>query len=80
MKAEDFVHEHNGRWIVAEYRDGRYYAPQRKEVSKLTGCHTTFGPLSYVAGDAYSYRRKGAALVKARELYTYDLGLEKRWP
>jgi len=65
----DFVHEYNGRYIVAQYRDGRYYAPQRKDVSRLTGCSTTFGNLSYVAGDAYSYKRKSDAIRKARELY-----------
>lgn len=68
-EAQDYVHEHQGRWVMAEYRDRRYYAPQRTEVSKLTGCHTTFGSLSYVAGDAYSYTRKNRALAKAREIY-----------
>lgn len=64
------VHKHGNRWIVAEYRDGRYYAPQRPDVAKLTGCHTTFGPLSYVAGDAFSYTRKSRALAKARNLFS----------
>ena len=70
--AEDYVHEYNGRWVVAEYKDGRYYAPQRTDVRALTGCHTTFGPLSYVAGDAYSYKRKALALAKARYTYMPD--------
>jgi hypothetical protein len=65
----EYAHEYNGRFVVAEYRDGRYYAPQRSSVRKLTGCHTTFGPLSYVAGDAYSYTRRGRAIAKAEELY-----------
>lgn len=64
-----YVHQYGKRWIVAQYRDGRYYAPQRPSVQKLTGCHITFGPLSYVAGDAYSYTRKSRAVAKARELY-----------
>lgn len=67
-----YVHEHKGRFIVAQYRDGRYYAPQRANVRKLTGCHTTFGPLSYVANDAYSYTRRSNALRKAREIYMLD--------
>jgi len=65
----EFVHEYNGRWVIAEYKGGRYYAPQRPDVKKLTGCHTTFGPLSYVAGDTYSYKNKGSAMRKAKELY-----------
>jgi len=67
----EFVHEYNRRWIVAEYRegDGRYYAPQRKDVRKLTGCTVTYGDLSYVAGDAYNYKHRKDALRKARELY-----------
>lgn len=61
-----YVHGYRGRWIVAEYRDGRYYAPQRPDVRRQTGCHTTFGPLAYVAGDGYSYTRRSAALRRAR--------------
>ena len=68
-RPERFVHEYNGRFVVAEYRDGRYYAPQRPDIRKFTGCHTTFGPLSYVAGDAYSYTRRCRAIHKAEELY-----------
>ncbi len=68
-KAEDFVHEYEGRWVVAQYRDGRYYGQQRDDVRKLTGCSMTYGPLSYVAGDTYSYKHKKHALAKAKELY-----------
>lgn len=72
-----FVHEWtdaNGqtRYVVAQYRDGRYYAPQRPDVRRLTGCSTTFGPLDYVAGDAHAYRRRSDALKRARELYGSD--------
>jgi len=72
VDVNELVHEYRGRWIVAQYKDGRYYAPQRPEVRKLTGCHTTFGPLDYVAGDAYSYKRRSAAIRKAREIYGLD--------
>lgn len=70
----DFVHEYvdgkgRRRWVVAQWRDGRYYAPQRADVRRLTGCSTTFGPLSYVAGDGYSYARRADALRRARDLY-----------
>lgn len=67
--AERYVHEYKSRWIVAEYRDGRYYAPQRPSVRKLTGCSITYGNLSYVAGDAHSYTRRYRAVRKAREVY-----------
>ncbi len=74
MASSDFVHEYtdkHGRtwWVVAQWRDGRYYAPQRRDVRKLTGCHTTFGSLDYVAGDAYHYRRRHDALRRARIEY-----------
>jgi len=44
MHAEDYVHEYHDahgrrRFVVAEYRDGRYYAPQRPDVVVLTGAH-----------------------------------------
>ena len=68
------VHEYTdtkGRvwWVVAQYRDGCYYAPQRRDIVKRTGCSTIFGPLDYVFGNAYRYKRRGDALRRARELY-----------
>ncbi len=59
------------RWVVAERRDGRYYAPQRRDLVKLTGAHTIFGPLAYVAGNAYVYRRRQDALRRARLEYPH---------
>lgn len=74
-KPSDYVHEYRvgeqRRWVVAEYREGRYYAPQRADLAKLTGCHTIYGPLDYVAGNAYTYARRADALRRARELYLY---------
>ena len=74
MRAEDYVHEYHDahgrrRFVVAEYRDGRYYAPQREDVAKLTGAHTIFGPLGYVLGNAYHYARRADAVARAGELY-----------
>jgi hypothetical protein len=74
MKAADYVHEYvdgyGRRWyVVAEHRDGRYYAPQRADVVKLTGAHTIFGPLDYVLSNAYHYRRHADAVRRAGELY-----------
>ena len=69
MDFEQYVHKHGKRWVVAQIVNGQYQAPQRPDVRKLTGCSTTFGSLSYVAGDAYSYTRKSRALAKARELF-----------
>ena len=72
FNAADLVHEHDGRYVIAVYRDGRYEASQRKDIARLTGCSGIYGPLSYVAGNAYSYKRRADALRKARELYAPD--------
>ncbi len=76
-----YVHEWadaNGetRWVVAQYREGRYYAPQRTDVRRLTGCATTFGPLDYVVGDAYAYKRRSDALKRARQLFDMEADSE----
>ncbi len=73
-QCEDLVHEYRdgyGRrwWVVAERRDGRYYAPQRADMVQLTGAHTIFGPLDYVWGNSYHYRRRQDAVRRARLEY-----------
>lgn len=73
LDVDDFVHEHDGRWVVAQKKDGVYYAPQRPAIRRLTGCTTTFGDLDYVAGDAHSYVRRHAAVQKAKELYDFTV-------
>lgn len=70
----EYVHCYTGRggqprWLVAEYKDGRYYAPQRKDMVRLTGANTVFGRIEYVAATAYTYSRRSAAERKAQELY-----------
>jgi len=74
MSAADYVHEYTDSggtrwWVVAEYRDGRYYGALTAEERKLTGCHTVFGPLSYVHGDGRSYKSRASALRRARQIY-----------
>jgi len=66
---EEFVHEYRGRWVVATYKDGRYYAPMRPEMRRMTGASTVFGSLGYVIGCAYSYTRRCAAVKRARQVY-----------
>ena len=71
---DEFVHEYKdgyGRtwWVVAQYRDGRYQAPQTRASRRLTGCSGVYGPLSYVIGNAYHYRRRQDALRRARIEY-----------
>lgn len=62
------------RFVVAEYRGGRYEAPMKTEYVKLTGCTGIFGPLDYVAGNAYVYKNRRDALRRARQLFgTYDI-------
>ena len=66
--ASEYVHEHEGRWVVAAYRDGTYYAPVRPETRRASGASAVFGPLSYVAGE-WNYKRRADALRRARQLY-----------
>ena len=78
MAAEDYVHEYvdgYGRcwYVVAERRrDGRYYAPQRTDIVERTGAHTIVGPLDYVWGNAYHYRRHQDAVRRARLAYQLE--------
>lgn len=65
-----YVHAHRGRWIVAVYREGRYEAPMTAEACRLTGCHTIYGSLDYVMGNAYTYRRRSDALRRAHQIYS----------
>ena len=76
MRAEDYVHEYQSqrdgmRYVVAEYRDGRYYGHMTAEARRLNGesLHTVFGPLEAIIGNTYHYARRADALRKARELY-----------
>jgi len=67
MYASELVHAYTDRhgrtwYVVAEYRDGRYEAPQTAASRRLTGCSGVYGPLSYVFGNGYHYRRRQDAL------------------
>jgi len=66
--AGEYVHAHDGRYVVAA-RDGAVYrAPLRRADARLTGCFASFGSLSYVAGSR-SYATRAAALRVARAVY-----------
>lgn len=74
MNAEDFVHEYRDRfgrrwWVVARKEGARFYAPQPPRIARATGASIIFGPLSYVWGNSWRYRRKQDALRRARLLY-----------
>jgi len=64
-----YVHEFRGRFVVAERRGKRYYAPMRPELRRLTGCHTIYGSLEYVSGNAYTYKHRRSAVHRAYQLY-----------
>jgi len=64
-----YVHEYKGRWIVAQQDGGTFTAPLPTPLCKLTGCSAIYGPLAYVAGSAYSYKRRADALRRARQIY-----------
>jgi len=65
-----YVHEYEGRWIVAWYDDqsGVYYAVLRPENQRATGCSQVYGSLSYVASE-WNYKHRRDALRRARLLY-----------
>lgn len=61
-----FVHATtDGRFVVAEKRDGRFYGQSRHEAG------TVFGSLDYITGIAWTYKTKRAALKKAASIYSY---------
>lgn len=66
--AGGYVHEHDGRYVVA-LRDGaQFIAPLRRADARLTGAGAVFGSLSSVAGSR-SYATRAAALRVARAVY-----------
>ena len=73
MDVSKFVHYHkkSGRWVVAQYKGGRYYAPIRTFLRKRVGASTVFGSLDYVMDLAYHYKNRRDALRRARELFDY---------
>jgi len=65
-----YVHEYEGRWVVAQRKGGQYIAPHNADACKLTGCTASFGSLAYVyGGNIYHYGRRADALRQARLLY-----------
>ncbi len=66
---DDYVFEHDGRFVVAQQVGGAFCVFQRPAVQMLTGCSITFGPLEYVAGGGYTFKSRASARRKARELY-----------
>ncbi len=66
--AGEYVHAHDGRYVVAARDGARYTAPLRPAAARLTGCFASFGSLAYVAGDR-SYATRAAALRVARAVY-----------
>ena len=71
-----FVHEHNGRWIVANYVESanQYHAPMTPEGSEATGCHTAISrdikALAH-SPNIYSYRCRPSALRLAKQLWPF---------
>ena len=63
----EYVHEYDGRWIVAEKVATGDYAAWGKDLES-----SWYGPLRYVSEFAFSYARHTDALKKARELYGED--------
>jgi hypothetical protein len=63
-----FVHEHDGRYVVAQRDGARYTAPLRRADARLTGAGAVFGSLNYVAGSR-SYATRAAAIRVARAVY-----------
>jgi hypothetical protein len=71
-RSERFIHEHEGRFIIARARrDGTYEAPMTKEAMENTGARAVQGSLEYLIGspNIYIYRTREAALRRAEKLY-----------
>jgi hypothetical protein len=68
----DYVHRFGGRYIVADYHDGRYHAPMRPDIVRVTGCYAICGSLASIANSVYSYKRRSDALRRARAIYAPD--------
>jgi hypothetical protein len=66
--AGEYVHEHNGGFVVAARDGAQYTAPLRPAAQRRTGCYASFGSLAYVAGDR-SYATRAAAIRVARTVY-----------
>ena len=56
-------------WIVAEYRDGCYYAYTTRKSYRASGCSMVYGSLDYLLGCAPCYRTRASALRTARRVY-----------
>lgn len=68
-----FVHHFEGRWIVAAFYDGTFYAPFGPAAQRANGevgrTASAAGSLDYVAGLAYTYTRRADAIRRARQLF-----------
>lgn len=68
MDYDRYIHEYNGRFIVAEQRpDGSYRRALSNRDAKITGCFYVYGPLYYVADNGYAHR--ASARRVARRMY-----------
>ena len=53
----------DGTWVVASYRDGRFYASLSPSAQRTTGCSQTFSSdLNRVAGEHNTYRHRASAV------------------
>ena len=69
----NYVHEYNGRWVVAKLLDNRRCPEYLAIVKKPTPeCSCLLGTLCHIYSRAFSYARRTDALKKARELYGQD--------
>jgi len=62
-KYNQFIHYYpaTDRYVIAEYRNGAYYARLRPAIARATGCHNVYGNLRYIADVTQSYSRRADA-------------------
>jgi hypothetical protein len=66
--ADEYVHAHDGRFVVAARNGAQFIAPLRAADARLTGAGAVFGSLAYIAGSR-SYATRAGAIRVARAVY-----------
>lgn len=76
INIDNYIHEFNGNWVVAQFTNGQYITDMNPRGRKLTGCSQVFSnTLEGVATDpcVTTYKRKSSAI----RAFVRDYCLEK---
>jgi hypothetical protein len=78
----EFVHEHKGRFYVAQHlpQNAQFIAPMTKRAQRLTGCsQVSARTIAGIASDpnVYSYKSRSSALARARIEYGDEVAFNR---